>query len=111
MGIMTIDSNNKLSSNFRLTKRNELVLYRIIHELIYNSIKHAQSTEARAELSQSDTELKSEVADNGIGLTTEHENQGLYTIRERSNTIGGVFDIRSKEKSGSVATLIIETGT
>lgn len=110
LGILTIVFNNKLSANFRLPKRNELVLYRIIQELINNIIKHAQATEARVELSQSDTELKIEVADNGIGFTTDHENQGLYTIRERSNTIGGVFDIRSKEKSGSVATLIIKTG-
>lgn len=110
LGILTIVFNNKLSANFRLPKRNELVLYRIIQELINNIIKHAQATEARVELSQSDTELKIEVADNGIGFTTDHENQGLYTIRERSNTIGGIFDIRSEEKSGSVATLIIKTG-
>lgn len=110
LGILDIKVHNQLTPDWRLPKRNELVLYRIIQELINNVIQHARATEATIGLSDSDQGLKIQVADNGIGFTAKHENQGLYSIRERSSTIGGTFDIKSEERRGSVATLIIKTG-
>lgn len=110
LGILDIHIDNQLPPDFRLPKRNELVLYRIVQELVNNVIQHAQATQAHIQLSNTDSQLKIEVADNGIGFTAERENQGLYSIRERSSTIGGTFDIKSKEKGGSVATLMIKTG-
>lgn len=110
LSIIEIKVHNQLSPNFHLPKRNELVLYRIIQELVNNIIQHAAATEATIDLSSAEDELMIRVSDNGVGFTTDKENQGLYSIRERSSTIGGVFSIKSNEQQGSVATLIIKTG-
>lgn len=110
LGILEIKINNQLSADFRIPKRNELVLYRIIQELVNNVIQHAGATEAAIGLSETGQQLTISVSDNGIGFTSHQENQGLYSIRERSSTIGGTFSIKSQEKRGSVATLIIKTG-
>ena len=110
LGILDIKVNNKLSTDFRLPQKNELVLYRIIQELINNIIQHSGATEAVIDLSDAEEQLMIRVSDNGIGFTTNQENQGLYSIRERSSTIGGVFSIESEKRQGSVATLIIKRG-
>lgn len=108
LGILEIEIDNQLSPQFHLSKRNELVLYRIIQELVNNILQHAQATEASIYLSDANEQLEITVSDNGIGFTNNQENQGLYSIRERSSTIGGIFSIESTEKRGSVATLIIK---
>lgn len=110
LGILEIKVNNQLSLDFSLPKRNELVLYRIIQELVNNIIQHSGATESTIDLSDAEEQLTIKVSDNGIGFTSDSENQGLYSIRERSNTIGGTFSIKSKEKLGSVATLVIKMG-
>ena len=110
LGILEIKISNQLSPDFRLPKRNELVLYRIIQELVNNIIQHAGATEASIDLSDTNEQIEIKVSDNGIGFITNRENQGLYSIRERSGTIGGTFSIKSVEKRGSVATLILKTG-
>lgn len=110
LDILDIKVNNKLSTDFRLPQKNELVLYRIIQELINNIIQHSGATEAVIDLSDAEEQLMIRVSDNGIGFTTNQENQGLYSIRERSSTIGGVFSIESEKRQGSVATLIIKRG-
>lgn len=108
--ILEVRINNQLSSDFSLPKRNELVLYRIIQELVNNVIQHAGATQATIDLSNAPKQLTIKVSDNGVGFNSNTENQGLYSIRERSNTIGGTFSIKSEEKQGSIATLIIQTG-
>src|SRR5690606_3377897 len=109
LGILEIKLRNQISPDFRLPKRNELVLYRIIQELVNNIIQHAGATEASIDLSDTNEQIEIKVSDNGIGFITNRENQGLYSIRERSGTIGGTFSIKSVEKRGSVATLILKT--
>jgi len=110
LNILSIKINNQLSADFHLPKRNELVLYRIIQELVNNIIQHAGATEAAIDLSDAEQQLTISVSDNGIGFTSDQENQGLYSIRERSSTIGGTFSLQSQKKKGSVATLIIKMG-
>lgn len=110
LDILKIKINNQLSADFRLPKRNELVLYRIIQELVNNILQHSGATEAVIDLSEAKQRLTVSVSDNGIGFTSNQENQGLYSIRERSSTIGGTFSIKSQKNKGSVATLIIKTG-
>src|SRR5690606_20171470 len=83
LNILSIKINNQLSADFHLPKRNELVLYRIIQELVNNIIQHAGASEAAIDLSDAEQQLTISVSDNGIGFTSDQENQGLYSIRER----------------------------
>src|SRR5690606_30120618 len=108
--ILSIKINNQLSAELHLPKRNELVLYRIIQELVNNIIQKAGTTKAAIEHSNAKQQMTISVTNNGIEYKNDQENQGLYSIRERSSTIGGTFSLQSQKKKGSVATLIIKMG-
>lgn len=100
--LIEIKIDNHLSSDFNLPSRNELVLYRIVQELINNIVKHSQATEATVFLSYTNQQLVIQVSDNGIGFSASQENQGLYSIRERITTIGGTLTINSEQSKGSI---------
>lgn len=81
--LLEIKVDSSLSPGFSLAKRNELVLYRIVQELVNNIVKHAKATEATVYLSDASQILEIQVIDNGVGFSENRENQGLYSIRER----------------------------
>lgn len=88
-----------------LPKRNEIIIYRIIQELINNIVKHANATKASIHITSENNQLNIKVADNGIGFTTNKENQGLYSIKERITAINGSFKINSEEGNGTTVSL------
>lgn len=106
--LLEIKVDNHLSSDFSLPKRNELVLYRIVQELVNNIVKHAKATEATVYLSDASQLLEIQVIDNGVGFSENRENQGLYSIRERVSTIGGTFNMESNQEKGSFARLTVK---
>lgn len=106
--LLEIKIDNRLSADFSLPKTNELILYRIVQELINNIVKHSKATEATVFLSNTHQQLTVQVSDNGIGFTTNQENQGLYSIRERISTIGGTFDMGSEAQTGTIVKLILK---
>lgn len=107
LDILHIKFDNYLPSDFKLPKRQELVLYRILQELLNNVVKHAKATVSTVQLSERNKQIQILVSDNGIGFSPNQENQGLYSIRERLNSIGGTFDIENKGGHGTVAKMTI----
>lgn len=107
MGILEVRLVEHFEEDLKLPKRIELMLYRIIQELMNNVIRHAGATEAVIRLSAVKQELMIEVADNGVGFAGEEENQGLYSIKKRINTIGGTFNIAGSDQKGSTAKLTV----
>ncbi|MEZ5053806.1 MAG: ATP-binding protein [Chitinophagales bacterium] len=59
--------------DFTISKRTELMLYRIVQELINNIMKHAQATEATILLKYTNQQLQIEITDNGIGISQNQE--------------------------------------
>jgi len=79
-------------------------LYRIIQELINNTLKHANANKIHIELSQISHEYISLIYDdNGVGFdtTTKGNGMGLTNIASRIETIGGSLQIESKINKGS----------
>lgn len=108
LNLLAIKIEDRLSSDLNLPKQSELVLFRITQELVNNIVKHAKATEATISLSDSNQLLEIQVTDNGIGFTANQENLGLYSIRERINTVGGTFSIGRKEPNGTMARLTLK---
>lgn len=82
----------------RYDKDIEVILYRVICELINNSLKHSHCTEIGLSLQQEDRVLSLDYADNGCGFDTNAMmdcGMGLSNISSRINTINGSFDISS----------------
>lgn len=85
-----------------------LNIYRIIQEMVTNTLKHAQATRARMEISQVNDEISIIFEDNGVGFDTEntlHQGLGLKNIHSRVEHFRGEIKIQSSSQG---STFIIE---
>lgn len=88
-----------LSSSSKIEKE----LFKVIQELLSNTLKHAQATEINIQLSQFEDELQLIFEDNGIGFNVNKITRGLglNSIQKRITKIQGTLTIDSHEKSGT----------
>jgi PAS domain S-box-containing protein len=90
-----------------------VLLFQAVHELLMNVIKHASASQAIVAVRKCEEQIEIRVEDNGAGFDPEAARArigqdggfGLFSIRERLDTIGGSFAIRSDPGLGSQATL------
>jgi signal transduction histidine kinase len=89
----------------RLASNTEVMLYRIIQELINNIIKHAQATEAIIQFIRDDNRLSIVVEDNGCGFKPDKVDDkihtGLESIKNRINFMNGKLTIDSQKDVGT----------
>lgn len=100
-----------LSSNItneRFSNNIEVVLYRVVCELINNTIKHAKAKNIRINLQHIEQELVITYKDDGIGFNKKQlEKQpstggmGLSNIYSRINSLKGELHIESKPHQGT----------
>lgn len=86
----------------------EVILYRVICELINNSLKHAACTAIHLSLSQNGAELALDYTDNGRGFNPQAMmdcGMGLSNIASRVNSLGGSFDIVAAKGKGMRAAI------
>lgn len=89
----------------------QFLLYRAVAELMNNIIKHASADSAEIKLTQSDTQLKIMVIDDGIGYEYSSQKNsdkncfGLFSIQERLNRIGGSLSIEPNPPGGTRITI------
>ena len=81
----------------------EQELFKVIQELLSNTLKHAQATEINIQLSQFDDEIQLIFEDNGIGFNVNKITRGLGldSIQKRIAKLQGTLTIDSHEKSGT----------
>ena len=90
----------------------EVILYRVICELINYSLKHAACTSINLSLSQNGSELALDYTDDGRGFNPQAMmdcGMGLSNISSRINSLGGVFDIASAKGRGMRAAIRVNT--
>ena len=89
----------------RLQPQTELVIYRIIQELINNIIKHSQATEALVQLNRNNGQLLITVEDNGKGFeyrrAQENPGIGIESLYSRVDFLGGELNIDSAPGKGT----------
>lgn len=91
----------------RWSKPAERGLYRMIMEMINNTIKHAQADRIQITIHQSLDHLVVTYADNGTGLPENHsKGLGLQNIDARINALGGTFEILPVAKGFSARIII-----
>lgn len=94
----------------RLEKYLELAIYRTMQELLINVVKHAQATEADAELRVSPTHILIKVSDNGLGIDDTRKHKpgiGLASIRSKIKLLNGRVDITTHPNKGTLVEVII----
>ena len=92
-----------------------VTLFRSVRELLFNVVKHAKVTSARVRLSQSDgSRVRIVVSDDGVGFDPEAVRAregtagsfGLFSLRERLESLGGQFEVDSAPGCGASFTII-----
>lgn len=90
----TVDLPKELSDELKIN------VYRIIQELITNSIRHGKATEINLTIEHQDNVLRINLIDNGIGCNTIKYGYGLTGIRERANLFQGQTYFNSSVNKG-----------
>lgn len=90
----------------RLDKNLELIFFRVISELINNTLKHARANNVLIMLLRNENKLSLYFKDDGIGfkvdeiMNTENKGIGLKNIISRIKSINGYYKFNSSEGEG-----------
>lgn len=89
----------------------EVVLYRVICELIANTIKHAEAANVYIDLFEKNNTLEVKYIDDGIGfdlenLSLEESGMGYDNIESRLKSIDGDYEIFSRPNEGFVVKIV-----
>lgn len=94
----------------RLENTLEVTLFRMIQEILTNTIKHAEATEITISLTQDEDSINILIEDNGKGFNPKTINKkdgmGLSNIEKKAEQLNGSFTIDSFEGKGT--TIIID---
>lgn len=87
----------------RLDSQMEMLIYRLIHELVNNAIKHSGADTIKVQVMQESDYIAIIVSDNGCGFDTESisEGMGLSNIKERVESRNGRLEILSEIGKGT----------
>lgn len=100
-----IDIEHNIEELSRLTKTNQLHVFRILQELINNSIRHGKANELVVYMEQNTTGFVLRYQDNGKGFTVKEAKEkpgiGLQNIKSRVKILNGELKIESTPDSGS----------
>ena len=94
----------------RLESRKEILIYRIIQEVVSNVLKHAKANNLYISLTRREHDLNIIIEDDGIGFDVEQARKsggmGLKNISTKVSHLGGDLVFDSKKGHGS--TVIID---
>lgn len=88
----------------------QIEIFKIIQELLTNTIKHAKASEIEIQLNYIENTLNLLFEDNGIGFETENISRGIgfINMENRINKLNGTFAIDSKLKRGTIFNIEIQ---
>ena len=97
----------------RFTENKEIMLYRIVQELVNNALKHAKAKKIKLKIDIGPDNLHLVFADDGQGfevekvLGSDSESLGLKSIQSRINFLNGKVSIESKPGEGTKYSMIV----
>ncbi|MFT4682218.1 MAG: two-component system NarL family sensor kinase [Flavobacteriales bacterium] len=101
----SLDFDLQLSNLKAFDQTQELMIYRIVQELINNVVKHANAKSVLIQLMQADDTLSITVEDDGCGfnvdLAMKKSGLGMSNLKARVEYLGGTLNIDSSENSGT----------
>jgi len=106
-GVEIVYSQNEM--DMALDKKKEIVVYRIVQEVLNNALKHSACNRIQVSVFQKTEEMILEIEDNGKGIDwdmLERDHQlgkglGLYNIENRAMAIGGAIAYDRTRTSGT----------
>jgi signal transduction histidine kinase len=95
-----------LRTGRRLPDHVEVAAYYAVSEALANAAKHARASVVHVELDAPDTVVRLAISDDGIGGADPARGSGLTGLRDRTEAVGGTFDVTSPAGGGT--TLLIQ---
>jgi two-component system, NarL family, sensor kinase len=94
------------SADFSLIAEREVNLYRVIQEIMQNTIKHARATILNINVIKKDKSIFLQTKDNGIGFnysekSLEAKGVGLLSLQSRAQLLGGQLVVHTHPGSGT----------
>ena len=116
-----IASENKIRTSFhsefdeiKLPDSELILLFRIIQELMYNSVKHANANKISINFFKSGKDLHIVLEDDGKGFNTsklsdnsKRNGFGIFAVKERIKNLSGTFSIKSAPGKGCRSEIFI----
>lgn len=95
----------------RLNQQVEVVIYRVITELINNTIKHAEANNIQITLTKENNSLNLIYIDDGKGfdpqeISTATTGMGLHNILSRIRSLNGTHNIQSNPETGGMMAVV-----
>ncbi|MFD3001703.1 sensor histidine kinase [Pontibacter toksunensis] len=96
----------------RMAPKLELMLFRIVQELLNNSLKHAQASTISIELHLAEKEATMRYADNGVGfdyveVLQKGQGMGVVSLQSRVDLLKGKMKTRSLAGVGTQVEVIV----
>lgn len=109
--ILHFEYSSSLNRKTRYDEDFEIKIYFIIMELLNNTIKHSEATQAKLSIQENKESLQIAIIDNGKGFDSNKfhilEGFGLNQIKARLNYLRGTVEINSKPNLGTSITIIV----
>jgi len=104
-GTIEVDLNIVCPDDKRLPENMEIMIYRIVQEMLNNTLKYANASLVKFHISKSDELIEMVFSDNGVGFEEDklpnEKNLGLSGIRSRVEYLGGKVILRSEPGKGT----------
>ena len=95
---------NHIGEAIKISKKAEVNIFRIVQEIVNNSVKHAEASEITVQISHRSHTLQLTVEDNGIGFDrnkVKSKGIGLQNIQSRVDYLNAKLDFDSSDKGTS----------
>lgn len=107
--LLSIDLQSNIAKK-RFDNSIETVLYRVLCELISNTIRHAQAQQITIDIKHENQQLTIDYTDDGIGFQTntlEYTSMGISNMQSRIKSIHGTIDFESHKNKGFRTRIVI----
>jgi signal transduction histidine kinase len=93
----------------RMEQDTEIVIYRIVQELLNNVVKHAEAKQVLVQLIREQEKFTLTVEDDGKGFNLAdpkaQKGAGLQNIKARAGYLNGIVDVRTRPGEGTSITI------
>lgn len=97
-----------------ISSQKQLQIFRIIQELVNNSIKHGRASQIQIQFTSSNQTIQCKYLDNGLGFDTNDENikkgLGMRNIESRIDFLNGSYTLDSQVNKGIQFQFTFELG-
>jgi two-component system, NarL family, sensor kinase len=94
------------NENLRFETAKEVNMYRIVQEVVHNSIKHSRASQLNIRLQMKENMLRLVTEDDGVGFNFDEIRKtkgglGLLNLQSRTDVMGGEFSCETGEGKGT----------